>query len=94
MGMLLLSSTRPSMEKDRTRSGWMILTVPVTRSPCLTVHIEVLESMTVTTMKMLVLFAQVTYALIFLALIYAQVILDKPDINLFNFLLTRECETD
>lgn len=94
MGTLLLSSTRLTLAEDRIRSGWMMLTAPVMRSPYLSARIEVLESMTATTMKMLVLYAQVTHAIIFLPLIRAQLVLDKSDKFFFNYFLLRNSEVD
>lgn len=63
MGTPSRSSTRPSMAEVRTRFGWMMLSALVMRSHSLTAPTEVLENMTATTLKMLVLNAQVTHGL-------------------------------
>lgn len=56
----LRSSTKPTLAKVRIRSGWMTSNVLVTRRAWPTAHIEVLDNTTVTTVKMQLLYAQVT----------------------------------
>lgn len=67
VGMLSRSSTSPTSAEVGIRFGWTTLSVLVMRRPSVTARTEVLDNTTVTTMKMLVLYAQVTHAVLFLS---------------------------
>lgn len=80
VGMHSQSNTKPTLAEVRIRFGWMILTVLAMRRLLVTAHTEVLEKMTVTTVKMLVLYAQVTLFLLLKNVIVGEV-LDKMRIT-------------
>ena len=105
MGMPWQSSTRLTSAGVRNRSGWTTLSAPALRSHLLTAPTEVLESITVTTVKTLELNAQVPLAqpcLLLKNVTFGEVLVEvlsfflnlSNTMPLFNCLLSRDSQID